>query len=167
MIPIKATGIHSALYMELQGGYMDIASGDKRNVLQILLILLLLLALTGCDAISNQLSRYPFVDYPFENETKWVCNEVNFVIEYTQGSKPICDEVSYIEIDGVVYDVEVDYHASYFIVVPQKREYISDENTLLKGTWEYEGKQLVFIITNDKIFDGAYEKLYFTKEPIL
>ena len=92
--------------------------------------------------------------YPGEKASCWVCDEPYFVMEYQeeQSKNLYYNGDNYIAINGELLPVRVDYHrSSDFAVMPTNSALWDDR--LLTGTWKYKGKQLVFSIEEDFIFD--------------
>lgn len=99
----------------------------------------------------------PFVEYPWERESQWVCADPHFTVSYlkhSQGSL-ISEEILIWEDKEIRVDLRIG--VSYFTVFPEYSNVHDDR--LLSGTWKYRKGNLVLRIEEDFIFDNQYKEL--------
>lgn len=102
---------------------------------------------------------------PWEKDIRWVSLDPYFVFEvgYVDGE---FFESAFLETNGELQEVFVDYQGSTFIVLPSDTEGIYYKDRLLGGTWRYRGDKLIFYIHYDSVFNEAYKKITFEAEAI-
>ena len=70
-----------------------------------------------------------------------------------------------MEWEGKKYVVALGLHASSFDVFLRSDDNIlHEENILLRGRWEYKGRNMIVKISEDNIFGGAYKELVFVPQ---
>lgn len=98
--------------------------------------------------------------YPREKASLWICEEPHFVINYAGYVSE-----TYLEWEGEKYVVALGLHASSFDVFLRSDDNIlHEENILLRGRWEYKGRNMIVKISEDNIFGGAYKELVFVPQ---
>lgn len=99
---------------------------------------------------------------PWERSQRWYCEEIDMTIEFTVDEDGDLVEAPYsrFSFQGQTYDVDVAFHVhAYAFGVDENQDGAFE--ALIDGRWEYRGKDLVFSIRTDKVFDGKYEELVF------
>lgn len=121
-------------------------------------LLVLILVLCACDPY------YGTGKYPSDRGALWKCEEIDWTIQFIyNGSGQFRDTRSVLFWNGEEIPVLVAFQVSYFRVdkdVPDEAVLTFDDK-LLSGTWDYRKGKLVFTITDDCIFDGAFDELTF------
>ena len=129
----------------------------------IALCLVILLMFTSCFCDIYALTE----SYPFDRADVWYCDEIDFKIAcaYNESGLP-AEQQSVLWWNNEEYRVSVGFHVSYFRVDANTPESSTDayDRELLSGTWDYRDGKLVFLITEDYLFDGAFQELTFIPE---
>lgn len=122
-----------------------------RLPLTLFLAFLFLSFFAGCDPLVEQ--------YPCSSDSKWVCNDPAFVLEYAYTNERDLKTIEYLEYAGEVYYVSVSYRGHQFWILPLNSNHYDDR--LFTGTWKYVRGDLVFQIEEDYLFDGLFSKFVF------
>lgn len=137
---------------------LEISSRKQRLLsLSLLLILLAVLTLSGCDPVAGK--------YPYSSDAKWVCADPEFVLEYSHNSMGQLVQTEYLEYGGKTYVVSTDYRAHQYWVFPYNYDGHPQgyDEQLFSGTWKYVKGDLVFEIEEDYVFGGLYSELVFER----
>lgn len=119
----------------------------------VLFFMAILAFLSGCDPYAES--------YPFLTESKWICEDPNFILTYTKGDNGVISSEEHLEWDEQTWEVDLDFHASSYCVNPENST--AYEERLFSGTWEYRNGNLVLIIEEDLFFDNKYSELIFKR----
>ena len=115
-------------------------------------LLLVLILMCGCDVYAGKRPN----DYP---DSVWYCNEENMRIIVNADGTSYFTFGEEIETrkDDPEYTVLFSYGDEILIVHdPTDREYISSEDTVMKGECSFSSKKLKVRIVMDNLFDGKY-----------
>ena len=137
---------------------IDFGRTARKIMACLLLAFGLSLTFPGCDY-----TKYP---YNYGSSGRWVSEDPKFVLEYwetPEGPYGLAWN-EYLEIDGEIIPVIVDYRACAFSV------YVPNANRadcwLFRGRWKIRGNEMIFTISEDHYLDGAYEEIHFTREEL-
>ena len=132
---------------------MGFLSVNHKKCMVITLIIAVAISLLACDPYANK--------YPFKEEGPWICKDPEFTISYSKEPNNGIIEESTLEWDGETIHVDVTFQVDTYCVIPFGTTAHADR--LFNGTWEYRGKDLVFYIEEDFLFDGHFYELVFSK----
>ena len=127
---------------------------DKQKMARghlLIVAIILLNTLSGCTPF--------YIQFPCEVCDHWICDDPNFYISYPTDSTRASPREETLILNGEVIEVDVCFSPVEFIVFPEGET--NHANRLLYGDWEYRNDNLVLIIEEDFIFDGAYSELVF------
>ena len=129
-----------------------------RKVLLIALIILVLIPVFLILWVVFLMGGSDFREYPDEKATRWVCEDPNIEISFS-GIAP----EAYLEWKGEKMPIYVGMHADSFTIYLQRDPEgpYREEDILVRGSWKYVKNTMVFEISTDNIFKGAYKKLVF------
>ena len=100
-----------------------------------------------------------FTKYPKERASHWVCKEPHFELNYKNAQE------TFLEWDGkkmqVVVAMQGNIYDVYRVTNP---DILKEEDLLFRGTWKYVKGKMVFKISKDYVFDGAYKELVFVPQ---
>ena len=125
-----------------------------KNIKLIMILLLTIVVGILCCSISNN-RRYPYLV-----EEKWICTEPYVVLTYLMDDSNALHSSEVIVLDNQTIEVEIGFLMREYCAYP--KGFSSYDDRLFSGTWKYEGKNLVFIIDEDFIFNNRYSKLVFS-----
>lgn len=122
------------------------------------LILAILLTCTACYdgyAVTKK--------YPYYKSSYWYCEEIDFAFYYEYFEDGRMKNTSYpLKWEGETLNVIVDFIIdNWYIEIFRGDELASIDDQILSGTWSYQKGNLVFKITEDKLFNGQYQELVF------
>lgn len=127
-----------------------------RKVLGICAIVVGSICVGFCLLILSMIGGSDYRTYPHQKASVWICEDPYFVFSTQE---------DYFVWEGEKYEVHIMMKASYFSVYRASENFvISDEYLLFHGRWRYKKGNMVVKITEDHIFDGAYEKLIFVPQ---
>ena len=127
-----------------------------KRVLSIFFVLLFFSStLTSCYTI------YPFITYPEDIATEWVCEDPYIRLVLDRYSP----DYSSLEFCGETIDIDIGFLYSEYEVYPAGS--LQGDSLLFSGEFRYSinKKKLIFTINHDYLFDGKYKKLVFTPVP--
>jgi len=121
-----------------------------------LLFIVMVILLTGCDSTER---------YPWHKAKQWYCKDIDFMLTCALDEKgDLLDAYNphWIWNDEAYY-VHIGFRDNYF-------DFMSVESdtricrTLFAGTFQYQGENMILTITEDKLFDGAFDELVFVPQ---
>ena len=131
----------------------------RRLICGILTIFILVFA--GCDT-------YAMVSkYPFDRADKWVCEETDFTIEFTNDEDNLTSgQKSVLRWNNEEFNVLALFHVGYFRVDIDENLIPSQfpDRKMLTGTWEYINGNMVLFITEDYLYNGEFRTLAFVPQ---
>ena len=132
-----------------------------RRVLLITLIILILIPVFLILWVVFLMGGSDFTEYPDEKATHWVCEDPHIEISYS-GVAP----EAYLEWEGRNLPIYVGMHANSFTIYLQRDPEgpYREEDILVRGSWKYVKNMMVFEISTDNIFNGAYTELVFVPQ---
>ena len=134
----------------------------KRIASFLSIVMIFALLCTGCDPYYGK--------YPWNKAQKWYCSEIDMTIEYAMkrdGSlAEICD--AELEWNGCTYTIAVEFMASnieFSIITEENMNApISEDDTILKGTWFYRDGNMVITDFDEAFWEGKYSELVFVPQ---
>lgn len=107
----------------------------------------------GCDPYAGK--------YPFLSESEWICDDPYIAVTYSKSSSGEISSKEYIELNGKLIEIDINYRAGSFCISP---EYSVDyEDRLFTGAWEYRNGDLVLTIKEDFVFNNKYSEFVFSR----
>lgn len=128
---------------------------NRKRIILLICTFLMLISLAGCDPYEGK--------FPCSYNARWVCNDPQMVLEYEWPREHWLVAQETMEYNGEIQYIHVSYRGPTFEAFPADSN--NFEDMLFCGEWEYRelGMKLVLKLSEDHIFDGAYEELVFER----
>lgn len=115
----------------------------------ICLAVLTVLFLCGCDPRSGQ--------YPFQKAESWSSADPAISLHYTQNEDNTWTFAEELRWNNDTIEIDVAMQSDAYCVYPADSSHYDDR--LFSGHWKYRKGNLVLIIEEDFLFDGAYSEI--------
>ena len=135
----------------------------KRIASFLSIVMIFALLCTGCDPYYGK--------YPWNKAQKWYCSEIDMTIEFAlrkDGTLAATDYDAELEWNGCTYNIAIGFMASniaFSIVTEENMNApISEDATILEGTWFYRDGNMVITDFDEAFWEGKYSELVFVPQ---